>query len=68
MLFLLCRALVAVPHRMFVWPFFLLPSACGEYDFKKAQACQLAMANVDWNDHKEWLKHLKSLIAIGLKK
>jgi hypothetical protein len=46
----------------------LVRAACGEYDFKKAQACQLAMANVDWNDHKEWLKHLKSLIAIGLKK
>jgi hypothetical protein len=26
------------------------------------------MANADWNDHKEWLKGVKHLVAIGQKK
>ena len=38
------------------------------YDFKTANGHHTSMANVDWNDHKEWLKGLKHLVTIGLKK
>ncbi len=43
-------------------------AACGVYDFRTANATQLDMAKLDWNDHKEWLKGVKQLITIGLKK
>jgi hypothetical protein len=38
------------------------------YDFRTANSHQTTMANFDWNEHKDWLKGLKHLISIGLKK
>ena len=43
-------------------------AAVAVYDFKAANTHQMAMANFDWNDHKDWLTGLKHLISIGLKK
>ena len=45
-----------------------LPTACSGYDFKLANTYHVAMVNVDWNDHKDWLKGVRTLITIGLKK
>jgi len=45
-----------------------LTTACSGYDFKLANTYHVAMVNVDWNDHKDWLKGVRNLITIGLKK
>jgi hypothetical protein len=45
-----------------------VPAACAVYDFRTANSHQTTMANFDWNEHKDWLKGLKHLISIGLKK
>ena len=43
-------------------------TACSEYDFKRAQTHQFNMAKLDWGEHADWVKNLKNLITIGLKK
>ncbi len=42
--------------------------ACAVYDFRTATSHQTTLANMDWNEHKDWLKALKHLISIALKK
>ncbi|GKY95564.1 hypothetical protein MPSEU_000517900 [Mayamaea pseudoterrestris] len=40
----------------------------GNYDFRAATATQTAIVNSDWRIHKEWLKGLKTLLQLAVKR
>jgi protein transport protein SEC31 len=40
----------------------------GNYDFRTATATQTAIVNSDWRTHKDWLKGLKTLLQLAVKR
>lgn len=40
----------------------------GGYDFRAATATQTAIVNTDWRNHKDWLKGLKTLLQLAVKR
>jgi protein transport protein SEC31 len=43
-------------------------SQIGDYDFRAATATQTAIVNSDWRSHKDWLKGLKTLLQLAVKR
>lgn len=43
-------------------------SCFGQRDFASAQNIYVALTASDWTDHKDWLRGLKSLIHISMKR
>jgi protein transport protein SEC31 len=40
----------------------------GNYDFRAATATQTSLVNTDWKIHKDWLKGLKVLLQLAVKR
>ena len=46
----------------------LMCEQIGAYDFRAATATQTAIVNTDWRVHKDWLKGLKTLLQVAVKR
>jgi protein transport protein SEC31 len=47
---------------------FALVNAISQHDFAASMAYQTTLANSEWRDHKDWLKGIKILIQLAIKK
>jgi protein transport protein SEC31 len=47
---------------------FALVNAISQHDFAASMAYQTALANSEWREHKDWLKGIKILIQLAIKK